>query len=169
MLKAALARAGRLGLILPFLAFSLPAAAQEFLGKEGDWNVWVHTENNLRYCFVHSEPTKQEGNYSKRGQPYILVIRTKGGSDQVSVTSGYPYKEGSEVEVKIGDKAVSFFTKGEKAWARTTDEDAAMIRTMKAGLSMAVRGTSQKDTHSLDTYSLKGFTAAHKRMSEACK
>lgn len=169
MSNAVLTRGRRLGLVLLFALLAVPAAAQEFLGRQGDWNVIAYVENDVKYCYVHSEPVKQEGNYAKRGQPYVLVLRTKGGNDQVSVASGYPYKDGSEVEVKIGDRAVAFFTKGDKAWARTTDEDAAMVKAMQVGATMTVRGTSQKGTYSLDTYSLKGFTAAHKQMAEACK
>ena len=78
------------------------ASAQEFLGKHGDWNVIGYVENGKRYCYIHSTPTKQSGNYTKRGEPYILVIRRPDGAENVSVTSGYPYKPDAEIEVKIG-------------------------------------------------------------------
>jgi hypothetical protein len=39
---------------------------------------------------------------------------------------------------------------------------------MKRGTDMTVRGTSVKNTYSLDTYSLLGFTAAYKAMIDAC-
>jgi hypothetical protein len=34
---------------------------------------------------------------------------------------------------------------------------------------MTVKGTSSRDTLTLDTYSLKGFTAAHNAANKACK
>ena len=39
---------------------------------------------------------------------------------------------------------------------------------MRRGTDMTVRGTSSKNTYSLDTYSLLGFTAAYDAMVEAC-
>ena len=48
------------------------------------------------------------------------------------------------------------------------DEDAAIIVAMQRGTDMTVRGTSQLDTYSLDTYSLLGFTAAFNAMRDAC-
>ena len=39
---------------------------------------------------------------------------------------------------------------------------------MRRGVDMTVRGTSTKNTYSLDTYSLLGFTAAYEAMQEAC-
>ena len=39
---------------------------------------------------------------------------------------------------------------------------------MKRGTDMTVRGTSTRNTFSLDTYSLLGFTAAYDAMIEAC-
>ena len=40
---------------------------------------------------------------------------------------------------------------------------------MKAGSDLTVRGTSTRDTFSLDTFSLLGFTAAHQAMVQACQ
>ena len=158
-----------LGLAVALLSsLALPALAQEFLGKEGDWNVLTYVKGDTKYCYIESDPVKEEGDYSARGKPYLLVLRNPNGGDEVSATSGYPYKEGSEVEVALGALKVGFFTKGDKAWARTSEEDAQLVKAMKAGVSMTVKGTSQKGTFSLDTYSLKGFTAAYKRLNEAC-
>jgi hypothetical protein len=39
---------------------------------------------------------------------------------------------------------------------------------MKRGNDMSVRGTSVKDTYSVDTYSLLGFTRADEAMVAAC-
>ena len=44
-----------------------------------------------------------------------------------------------------------------------------MIAAMKRGSQLKVRGTSTRDTYSLDTYSLLGFTAAYNAMLNACK
>jgi hypothetical protein len=144
------------------------ASAQEFLGKHGDWNVIGYVENNKRYCYIHSTPVEQSGNYTRRGEPYILVIRRPDGAENISVTSGYPYKPGAEIEVKIGGTAIMLFADGEKGWTQSADDDKALVKAMRAGSSLTVRGTSQKGTYSLDTYSLAGVTAALNEIRSSC-
>jgi invasion protein IalB len=144
------------------------ASAQEFLGKHGDWNVIGYVENGKRYCYIHSSPTEQSGNYTKRGEPYILVIRGPDGAENVSVTSGYPYKPDADIEVTIGSTAIILFADGEKGWTTLADDDKALVKAMRAGSSLTVRGTSQKGTYSLDSYSLAGVTAALNEIRSSC-
>jgi hypothetical protein len=86
----------------------------------------------------------------------------------VSVQPGYAYRKGSSVEIKVDGREYAMFTDGEHAWTRTNEEDRALIGAMKAGSTMTVRGTSMRETYSLDTYSLSGFTAAYDAMRGAC-
>lgn len=151
---------------------SVPAAAQtpEFLGTHRDWNVYAFSENSQKICYIASEPKKQEGDYTRRGNPAVLVTRRpEPRVDEVSVQPGYSYKEGSEVQVGIGNRKFALFTRGEHAWTKSEEEDQALIDAMKRGSQMTVRGTSTKGTFSLDTYSLLGFTAAYQAMLSACQ
>ena len=61
------------------------------------------------------------------------------------------------------------FTRGENAWNYDTKADRSMIKAMKAGSRMVVKGRSQRGTQTTDTYSLSGFTAAFNAISNACK
>ena len=65
---------------------------------------------------------------------------------------GYAYLKSSSVDVKVDGRPFKLFTDGEHAWTRTNDEDRTLIAAMKGGVSMTVRGTSIRDTYSLDTY-----------------
>jgi invasion protein IalB len=55
------------------------------------------------------------------------------------------------------------------AWAHDSAQDKDMIERMKAKSTMTVKGTSVKNTYSIDSYSLSGFTSAFKRMKELCQ
>lgn len=136
-----------------------------------DWSVYEVTDSRGRICYVASEPKEQSGNYSRRDPPALLVARLPGDPppEQVSVQPGYSYLKSSVVEAKIGGRTFRLFTDGEHAWTRTNDEDRTLIDAMKAGSSMTVRGTSVRNTYSLDTYSLSGFTAAVEAMRTACR
>jgi hypothetical protein len=157
-------------LLTPLLSLAAVAQTPEFLGSHRDWNVYAFTEDSQKICYMASEPKKQEGDYTRRGSPAVLVTRRPGSPavDEVSVQPGYGYLEGSEVEVGIGGRKFLLFTRGEHAWTKSEDADQALINAMKRGNEMTVRGTSVKRTYSLDTYSLLGFTAAYQAMVEAC-
>jgi invasion protein IalB len=157
------------------LALTLPPAlahaqAPQFLGTYRDWNVYAFTEDSQKICYMASEPKKQEGNYTRRGEPAVLVTRRPGprAVDEVSVQPGYTFLDGSEVEIKVGQRTFELFTRGEHAWAKTEKADQELIQAMRRGLDMTVRGTSSKETYSFDTYSLLGFSNAYEAMDEAC-
>lgn len=140
------------------------------LGSYTDWNVWELDEGGQKICYIVSEPKKQAGNYTRRGKPAILVTRrpTPAVADEVSVQPGYTYLEGSSVDVAIGQNQFTLFTRGAHAWTKDETEDQALIDVMKGGDSMVVQGESSKNTTSIDTYSLLGFTKAYNAMVAAC-
>jgi hypothetical protein len=147
------------------------AAAPRQLSTHRDWSVYEVRDSRGRICYMASEPTAQSGNYSRRDPPAVLVARLPGNppSEEVSVQPGYAYLKDSSVELKVDGRPFRLFTQGEHAWTRTGEEDRTLIAAMKAGISMTVRGTSIKETYSLDTYSLAGFTAAYEAMRAACR
>jgi invasion protein IalB len=147
------------------LGFATPAFAQKLDSTHKDWSVFTHQGS----CYLASAPTKQTGNYKSRGEPYVLVVFRAQDRDEINVSSGYPYRSGSTVEAKIDGKAHKLFTKGENAWAYDAKQDNAMVAAMQKGSRLTIRGTSQRGTWSEDSYSLSGFTAAHKRMKALCK
>jgi invasion protein IalB len=159
--------------ILLTASSSAEAQGPRLLGQHRDWSAFTHSSEDGTVCYVASEPKKQEGNYQRRGSPYVIVARrsAKPGVDEVSVYPGYNYKQGSEVEVAIDgdDDQFDLFTHNEAAWAYTEAQDQQLVEAMKGGVNMSVRGTSTRDTYSLDTYSLLGFTAAHEEMAAACQ
>jgi invasion protein IalB len=154
------------------LAVAAPAAAQaqEVVATHGDWIVYTYQENGQKVCYIASRPSKEAGNFKKRGEPYATVTRRQAsqGSEEVSVTAGYPFKAGSRVDASIAGTMFSLFTENEWAWTQNDAADKQMVAAMERGNTMTIRGESQIGTHSVDTYSLKGFTAARKAMADAC-
>ncbi len=150
--------------VIPFLA-----VAQQLQMTSGDWRVFTYRQDGKNVCYIASVPVKKTGNYSKRDEPFALVTYRNATTDEVSVSSGYPYKGGSEATVMIDGKKFGLFTKGERGWAKDESADRSLIAAMTKGNSMKVKGTSPKGTFSEDGYSLKGFTAAHGKMKALCK
>jgi hypothetical protein len=149
-----------------------PALAQEveYLGTERDWHAFQYMENGNRVCYMASRPTREEGNYTQRGDVFVLITHrpAENSRNVVSFITGYTYQPGSEVRVTIGGDDFSLFTEGDTAWARDAATDQRLVNAMKRGANMVVRGTSSRGTLTTDTYSLFGFTATHETISEAC-
>jgi Invasion associated locus B (IalB) protein len=140
------------------------------IGIHRDWNIYKLRDDQETICYIASKPKKQEGNYTQRGNPAVVVTRRPGAQVlyEVSVQPGYTYLYGSDVEVQIDQRRFLLFTRGEHAWARKQEDDRTLISAMRRGVKMTVSGTSFKNTYSLDTYSLLGFTAAFDTMVDAC-
>ena len=131
--------------------------------EKGKW-VFVVDDN---YCYIVSAPTKKEGDYTKRGDTYVLVYRINKSPDKiVQVTAGYNYDESKPVILKIGQTTFDFFGKEDSAW--TSDKDKEVIFAMKKGIMLSIEGYSSRGTLTVDTYTLKGFTAAFNKLSKDC-
>jgi invasion protein IalB len=149
---------------------ALGAAKNGLINVFNDWEAHAAASNSDKACYAGSRPSKQEGKYSNRGPAYVLVThRPKDKAvNVVNVEAGYTYKDGSEVTVAVGSQTFTLFTHGGQAWARDSTTDAALVKAMRAGATMTVTGTSARGTKTTDTYSLKGFSAAHQAIAQAC-
>lgn len=158
---------------LGFILISFETKAQEFYGEFKAWGVFSVTQDGQKVCYITSTPTKKQGNYRKRGEPYALITYRENGISEVSFNSGYPYKAGGDVKVRIDNRHnYNFFTSSETpemAWAKDSGTDRVVISKLKAGNKVTSKGYSKLGTYSLDTYSLSGFTAAYNKMVNACK
>ena len=67
----------------------------------------------------------------------------------------------------VGGKNFAMFSKGgEAAWSRP-ENDAAMITALKRSLSLTI-GRSAQGNDIRDQFSLRGFTKAYDKISQAC-
>lgn len=163
------------------------AAAQEGsstnrVATETDWFVFV--EENPSECWAVSEPKEtvntRDGRVVavRRGEIQLFVVYKPSENvvGQVSFTGGYPFAEGSTVEVEIGDRDFTFYTEnrldaeGDRVgWAwPAPDDDAAVMAAMKAGVSATLTARSSRGTTTEDTFSLLGFTAASEDAETRC-
>lgn len=146
------------------------ADSPRLIGEYRDWDAFTFVEDGKLICYMASKPKKTEPTNVKRGDIYVLVTRRPAHQivDEVSVYAGYPYKPESDVEVTIGEQSFRMFTYEDTAWAREKDGDKKIVRAMIRGNTMRVTGISQRGTTTIDTYSLRGFTAATKAVRKAC-
>lgn len=148
-----------------------PSATSGFIDNFDDWSAFSDKENGKPLCYIASLPKKTEGGTAQRGAAYMMVTHrpAEKTTGEVSVRAGYTYKEGTEVEVRVGGgQPIMLFTDQGFAWTREAKTDQALIAAMRAGASLTVKGTSSRGTQTTDSYSLKGFTAALEAINKAC-
>ena len=146
-------------------------AKPEPLAENANWKAHSFVRDGSKVCYMHAKPAKSKGNYKRRGAPNVMVTRRQGArtTEEVSVTSGYPYPEGKAVKVTIDGRQFSFdLTHGEHAWVSDEKADATVVKAMIRGREFKVRGVSLKNTYSEDSYSLIGFTKIHDAIVRAC-
>lgn len=162
-----------LSLALLTTTLSVPASANDtdLIGQYGDWSAHSYKENGQNVCFMASKPSKDEGNYTRRGDILAFITHRKadGTKNEFSYAAGYPYKADSEVKVSIDNKwKFTLFTDGENAWTAGPGEDKKLIDAIRRGSKMVVTGYSKRGTKTTDTYSLKGSSKAHEAINSAC-
>lgn len=141
---------------------------------ETAWSVFV--EDDPQECWSLSAPTEtvntRDGQRVEVQRGEIRLYVTYRPADdidgQISFTGGYPFADGSTVEVDIGGTAFEMFTEGEWAWPTTEAEDARMIAALKRGAEATLTARSSRGTQTRDTFSLFGFTAALEEAESRC-
>lgn len=169
-----LVTAGLAGALLLIGAQSASAAPRE-VSSHNDWKAYVSQEANGKVCFVVSAPQDQSPKNVNRGDIFFVVTNWGNGHWQPSVEIGYPFKPSSKATVQIGSDKFDLFTDNDKAtgnggaWIREAADETRLVRAMKRGSSMIVKGTSKRGTLTTDRYSLSGITAALDAAEKACK
>ena len=164
------------GLVLATPAGS--ALAQESSNQvavQTDWAVF--TEESPKECWGVTAPkstvaTRDGTEVSvRRGdvQLFVTFRPGAGAAGEVSYTGGYPFAEGSTVQVTIDGTNYEMFTQGEWAWPATPDADAQILAAMKRGADAIITARSGRGTQTQDTFSLRGFTAAMTEAENRCK
>lgn len=163
------------GAVLMLTAFG--AGAQESTNRvasETDWSVFV--ENDPTECWGVSSPketvnTKDGRVVAVRRGDILMFVTFRPGSGvngELSFTGGYPFAEGSTVNLKIGDSSFELFTEGEWAWPASPGDDSKILTAMKRGSSAVATARSARGTQTQDTFSLLGFTAAMEEAEKRC-
>lgn len=136
------------------------------------WSTYTYnTPAGAKVCYAATQPSGTLPAGVNRDPVFMFITNRpkEGVKHEISVITGYPYKEGSKTTVKIGDATFSMYTKDQGAWVDNAAEESRFINAMKGGSDMVITGTSRRGTVTTDTYSLKGVTAALKRIDTECQ
>jgi hypothetical protein len=152
-------------------AYAQATDTAERIATYDDWSVYVANSATGRVCFAVSQPQNTEPTGVNRGGIYFMLSTwpSRGVHNEASIIIGYPFADQSTVTVTVDeDESFEFFTINDGAWLSNLDQENDLVVAIQRGLSMVVRGRSQRGTDTTDTYSLHGATAALNRVGQEC-
>ena len=154
------------------IIFSNTAQANiKILDKFKNWESHFTQDGGNLVCFAVSMPVKKEpGNLNRAEARIFVTFRTKENiQDEVSVTSGYPYKKSEKVNVTINEDNFGFESSDNFAWLTSKDQEIKIVNLMKNKNNAKVMGVSARGNKTTDSYSLLGFTDAYNSAKNKCK
>ncbi|MCG5235511.1 invasion associated locus B family protein [Xanthobacter oligotrophicus] len=160
-----------------FLACALvvPAAAQgqpqsKSVAQFGDWSVYVSTVSP-KVCYAISQPKTRAPEGLKRDPAFFFVSTrpSENVKNEVTVTMGFPLKEGSDATLTIGAMKLQLYTKNEGAWVRNVADEAKLVDAMRRGKDLTVVSISLRGNPTTDKYSMTGLGQALDRAAQECK
>ena len=140
------------------------------VGKFKDWEVMVISEASGKVCFAQSSPVLQAPKKNKRDARLFITFRpSEKISNEISATAGYEFNKNNTVLATSGNNKFKFDIKQQGfAWMTSNKKEKIMIKVMKKGSRIMIEGHNEKGSHTIDHYSLLGFTKAYNAAKKAC-
>lgn len=142
------------------------------LGTFNAWTAWKGTDASGEICYISGQPRSSEPAGVNRDPVHFLIIHRKGmgTKNEVQTLIGYPFNStDAKASAAIDGKSYPMVAQDNAAWLASTGDEPAFVAAFRAGSSLVVRGTSQRGTNTVDTYSLSGSSAAMDAINQACQ
>jgi len=99
-----------------------------------------------------------------------MVSNWKSGAatEQPSFLAGYNLKANRAPEARVGSAKYSMYASANEAFIESRSSERALVSKMRAGASMTIKAVSARGTNVTYQFSLKGITAALKRVKTVC-
>jgi Invasion associated locus B (IalB) protein len=164
---------------LPILLLATPALAQTpkrapaaaataptELGKFDDWIAARHPEGGQTTCYAFVRAKNSVPDLPGRGDVVLTVTQRPTGRDWVAITAGFTYPKDAAVTMQVGATGLDFYTAQGSAFAR--DGKAAVAAFHKGDQALARSPGPRNGQVVVDTFSLRGFSAAYAAINKAC-
>ena len=166
-------------LFLFLMLFSVPCSAQnlidakkvDHIGVFDDWNAFIFNDKKDKVCFVSSMPLKSTGEYTRRGDVFLIISHRPNEQlyDVLTFVSGYTFMPRSEVQFRVGNVKANLFTSEDTAWAKNLKTDEDIAKAMNKAVRITARGLTIEGVETYDVFSTKGFNNAMEAINRLCR
>ncbi len=151
------------------LLFSSSVNAAEGVATFSSWTVWTDFSSGQKICYISSNPAQIQPTNVTRGDIHFIVTIRPNNRTDVSTILGYPiHQQQPNASAEVDGRIFPMITQSEFGWLANVADERTFVDAMRAGTTMRVKATSQRGTNTVDTYSLRGVTAAYDRASREC-
>jgi invasion protein IalB len=147
-----------------------PAAnAPKKLGVFGDWTAATHEEAGATVCYAFTYAAHSVPTLPGRDEVVLTVAERPTAREDVALSAGFAYAPGAAVTVQVDQTGLDFYTAlpqpGRNAFAR---DGKTAVATFEKGNEAQARSPGPHEAHVVDTFSLRGFSAAYAAINKAC-
>ena len=136
------------------------------LGKFDDWIAATHEELGQETCYAFVRARNSVPVLPGRGEVVLTVTERPTGRDWVAISAGFTYRKDAAVTVQVDTAGLDFYTAQSSAFAR---DGKAVVAAFQRGDQAQARSPGPRDGQTVvDTFSLRGFSAAYAAISKAC-
>ena len=140
-------------------------------GTFTDWAVYTRGQGQSKTCYALAKPKVQSPKSVNHGDVYFMVSNWKSGAatEQPSFLAGYNLKANRAPEARVGSSKYTMYASSNEAFIESNSSERALVAKMRAGATMSVKAISSRGTNVSYQFSLKGITAALKRVKAVCR
>lgn len=142
-----------------------PGAPVE-LGKFDDWIAATHEESGATVCYAFTRAKTSNPTLPGRHEVILTVTERPTGRDAVAIAAGYAFPRNAAVSVQVDTAGFDFYTSASNAFAR--DGKLTVFAFGKGSQATARSPGPREGQQIVDTFSLKGFSAAYAAIVKAC-
>jgi glucose/arabinose dehydrogenase len=135
------------------------------LGTFEEWTAATHEEAGAKVCYAFTYAAHSVPTLPGRGEVVLTVTQRPAARDEVALSAGFAYASGATVTLQIDQSGLDFYTAQRNAFAR---DGKAAVAAMEKGREAQARSPGPRNTPVVDTFSLRGFSAAYAAIAKAC-
>lgn len=141
------------------------------VGSFGDWGAFVAATGDTKTCYVLAQPKTREPAKLRRDPAYIFISNRPGEHihNEISITMGFPMKDGGEAEADVSGTTFELVSKGKNAWIKNPAEEGHFVAALRHNASLVVKAASSRGKVTTDTYSLAGLRQALDKVLHECR
>ncbi len=142
-----------------------PAAGPKELGKFDDWIAATHQESGQTTCYAFVRAKNSTPALPARGEVVLTVTERPTGRDTVAISAGFTYRKDAVATMQVDTTGLDFYTAQSSAFAR---DGKAAVAAFQKGEQALARSPGPQGQTVVDTFSLRGFSAAYAAINKAC-
>ena len=143
-----------------------PAPGPKELGKFDDWIAATHQEADQTACYAFVRAKNSVPALPGCGEVVLTVTERPTGRDTVAIAAGFAFRKDAAVTVQVETTGLDFYTAQSDAFAR---DGKAAVAAFQKGEQALSRSPGPRDGQTVvDTFSLRGFSAAYAAINKAC-